>query len=222
MKTAPMVAFTFTVQESPFSSEILTIPASRRWWTLLGEGVFRVGPDTVNRRTWVTAYRDRGEWFFTPATFFDDDAWARVHLTADQLSTDRKDRVDLLVPPDCPLELVDLHVFIDAKNPSSRHVQFQLHNKTAERVIGYSFEISDERQGGSISVGAGEPKDAIEPGGLSRMWEENYTAYRYWCEGEAKMRIEIQEVDFANGTIWKAPRGNEPHPSRSSRTKRTR
>lgn len=208
MKAAPMVAFTFTVQESPFSSELLTTLAGRRWWTLVGEGVFRVGAETVTRRTWVTAYRDRDEWYFTPATYFDDDAWARVHLTAEELAADQRGRVDLLVPPDCPLELVALHVFIDAKHVSSRQVRFRLRNKTAERVTGYSFEISDERQDGSISVGTGASKDAIEPGGLSRTWQEDYSAYSYWCEGETRMRIEIQDVTFANGTVWKAPRSS--------------
>jgi hypothetical protein len=210
MKAAPMIAFTFTVQESFFSSEILTTPPGRRWWVLVGEGVFRVGTDTVTRRILVTAYRDRDDWYFTPATYFDDEVWARTHLTDKEVAADHKDQVDLLVPPDCPLELVALHVLIDARNISSRHVQFQLHNKSSEQVIAYSVEISDERQDGSIYFGTGASKDAIEPGGLSRKFEENYSAYSYWCEGEARMRIEIQDVTFANGTVWKAPRSSTP------------
>jgi hypothetical protein len=201
MKTSPMVNFTFAVQESPFSSEILSTPPGRRWWTLVGEAVFHAGSDTVRRRTWLTAYLDDGDWYFTPAKF-DDEAWARDQLVPGEISADRKDRVELLVPPDCPLELADLHVFIDPKNLSSRQVRFRLRNKTHEQVTGYSFEISDQRQDGSISVSTGAPRDAIEPAELSRMWEENFAAYVYWCEGEARMRIEIKNVQFANGTSW--------------------
>jgi len=201
MKTMPMVAFDFSVRESPFSSEIMFTPAGRRWWTLVGEGSFRKGGETIKQRTSLVAYRNRDDWYFTPPPF-DDDAWALAHLGPEEIARDHGGEVELIATSGFPLEVVDLHVFIDPEHPASRKVRFRLHNKTAKRVTAYSFEISDARRRGSISVGTGAVRDAIEPAGLSRVWEENDAAYLYWCEGEARMRIELQDVTFADGASF--------------------
>ena len=205
LQAAPMIAFTFNVQESPVSSEILSTPPARRWWTLIGEGTFRVGIDKVTRRTSITAYRDANNWYFTPATYFDYKVWARTHLPAKKVAADPKDELDLLVPPDCPLEVVDLRVTIDEKDSSSRRIQFRLRNKSSQRVDAYSFEISDERQEGSISVSAPE---FIEPGAFSRKWDENPSVYSFWCEAEPRMRLKIEDVALSDGTVWKSERSS--------------
>ena len=202
MKSSPMTAFEFTVQESPFSSEILSTPLSSKWWTLTGEGVFGPGPEILKRRTWVVAYRDHGDWYFTPEAF-DDDAWARQRLTSEDLVRDRGNDVNVVVAPRSPLEFADLHVFIDLDDMASRKISFRLRNRTKKLVRGYSFAISSDRHDGEISVGTGAPENAIEPMGFSRKWEENYSVYTYWCEGESRMSIELQDVEFADGTSWK-------------------
>ena len=201
MKTMPMVAFDFSVQESPFSSEIMFTPAGRRWWTLVGEGSFRKGAEIIKHRASLVAYRDQNDWYFTPPPF-DDNAWAREHLGPEEIARDHGGEVELIAPPGFPIEVVDLHVFIDPEDPASRKVRFRLHNKADKRITAYSFEISDAKGRGSISVGTGAAPDAIEPGGLSRVWEENYAAYLYWCEGESPMRIKLQDVTFAGGASF--------------------
>ena len=128
MKTMPMVAFDFSVLESPFSSEIMFTPAGRRWWTLVGEGSFRKGAETIKQRTSLVAYRDRDDWYFTPPPF-DDDAWAREHLGPEKIARDHGGEVELIAPSGFPLEVVDLHVFIDPEHLASRKVRFRLHNK---------------------------------------------------------------------------------------------
>ncbi len=35
---------------------------------------------------------------------------------------------------------------------------------------------------------------------------EGCWADRYWCEGESSAWIEIQDVLFAGGTVWNAPK----------------
>ena len=200
MQKAPMVSFDYTVQEAPFSSEILTTPASRRWWRLEGEGAFRTGTKTVKQKTWLTAYRDRNDWFFSPPTFDGADA-------VRERQKDTKDHVDLLISPDCPLEVVEVHVIDDPKNFAARDIQFRLHNKTSKPVTSYGYAISDEHEEGSISFGTGAQKDAIEPNGTSHDFHENYVLYQYWCEGEPRIRIKIDHVAFADGTEWSAPEG---------------
>lgn len=204
MKSYPMIQFDYTVDQSSYSSEILSTPPGRRWWTLVGEGTFRLTSETVKRKTMLIAYRDKGDWYFTPFNY-NDDASARAHLTEEDLSRDRKDEVKLLLPPDCPVDIVDLHVFIDPKDLKIRHVHFRLHNRTNELITQYGFVIDDEHQNGSISFGTGAAKDALEPGGFSRDFDEDDVAYTYWCEGEAKMRIQVDHVHFADGRDWNAP-----------------
>ncbi|HYG99780.1 MAG TPA: hypothetical protein VD837_11665 [Terriglobales bacterium] len=211
MQAFPMISFDYTVDESSYSSEILFTPASRRWWTLVGEGTFRVGSKIVRSQTWLIAYRDRGKWFFTPSNY-DDVASAKANLTEIELSRDRKDEVDLPVAPGCPLEVTDLHVFADRTDLKYRRVHFRLRNTTNNRITRYGFKISDDRQDGSIEFGTGAASDAIEPGGVSRTFDENYSAYLYWCEGEHRIRIEIDHAYFEDGREW-----NAPEPSRQEK-----
>ena len=207
MQKSPMVSFEYTVQEAPFSSEILSTPAGRRWWRLMGEGTFRIGTKTVERKTWLIAYRDRNDWFFSPPSFDGADA---VRERQKGALRDTKDQVDLLINPDCPLEVVELHVIDDPKNFAVRDIRFRLHNKTNKPGTRYGYEISDEHGEGSISFGTGAQKDAIEPNGTSRDFHESYALYQYWCEGEPRIRIKIDYVAFSDGTEWSAPESPSP------------
>ena len=204
MRKFPMISFDYTIKESPFSSEILTTPADRRWWTLVGEGTFRVGTKTIKQTTWLTAYRDRGDWFFSPSTA---DGADTIRERQKQPSKDRKDEVDLLTTTDSPLEVLELRVFDDAKNPAAQDVYFRLRNKTDKTITQYGYKISDERGDGSISFGTGE---ALAPNEISREYHENYVLYQHWCEGEARIRIQVDHAGFADGTEWNAP---EPLPA---------
>lgn len=201
MQKAPMVDFDYKVQEAPFSSEILVTPPGRRWWTLVGEGTFRIGTKAVKQKTWLTAYRDRDDWFFSPPTADGADA---VRERRKQAARDTRDQVDLLTS-DSPLEVVELHVMDDPENFAARDIQFRLHNRTNKPITRFGYEISDEREKGSISFGTGAEKDAIEPSGTSHEFRENYVLYQYWCEGEPRIKIKIRYVAFGDGTEWNAP-----------------
>lgn len=203
MKARPMVEFNLKeVRDSPFSSMFIRIPAgrerlARRSWVLVGEGLFRGDSATVKKPTSVVAYRDQEEWYFTPAPV------DNIELTRDELLRERKDDVQLLVPADCPLEVVDLHVVIDPKHVGSRQVHFRLRNRTSKPIARYGFKMDDERQDGSIEFGSGK---GLEPGGITDEFNEDYVLYSFWrCEGEPPIRIQIDHVGFAEGTEWQPP-----------------
>jgi hypothetical protein len=202
MKESPMVSFDYRIQESPFSSEIFTTPSNRRWWTLVGEGTFQTASGLSKREIAVVAYRDGEDWFFTPPPL--DNVALSTAVTTQDLAADRKDAVEIRIPSDAPLEVVDLHVHIDAKDLSSRTVEFRFHNKSNKKVTAYSFVLDDEKHDGSISVGTGDKRDAILPQGDSRVWNESHNAFLYWCEGEAKIRITLEDVTFEDGMTWTA------------------
>ncbi|HYM01008.1 MAG TPA: hypothetical protein VEZ90_18765 [Blastocatellia bacterium] len=62
MQGSPMVSF--TIDHIWFSTEILSLPASRRWWQLWGTAEFAGPAGRVTRKTMIVAYRDRGGWYF--------------------------------------------------------------------------------------------------------------------------------------------------------------
>jgi len=207
MQKFPMVSFNYTIQDSPYSSEILMTPAGRRWWRLVGEGTFRIGTKIITQQTWLIAYRDRGDWFFSPPNL---DGAEAIRDRQKEAPKDRRDQVDLLISPDCPLEVVDLRVLDDPGNPAARDIYFRLHNKTDMTVTRYGYEITDDHGKGSVSFGTGAQKDAIAPNGVSREFHENDVVYQYWCEGEARTRIKVDHAALSDGTEWNAPESLSP------------
>lgn len=210
MKQFPMIRFDYKVWDKTFSSEILSTPPERRWWVLVGDATFRQGTTEVKKQISLMAYRDNGEWYFTPPPI--DNANAASHFTPEQLATDLQDKVVASVALDSPLKIVDVHLFTDKGNVLSRKLRFKLKNTTGKRVVGYTYRISDSTNDGDMTNGTGDRKDWIEPWAESREFNENDVTEYYWCEGRGEVRtiIEIQNVQFEDGTEWNAPEPIEP------------
>jgi hypothetical protein len=64
MKPFSMVSFEF--KNEMFSTEILSTPPSRRWWYITGDAVFNVNGTDQKTKTSFIAYRENGQWYFTP------------------------------------------------------------------------------------------------------------------------------------------------------------
>jgi hypothetical protein len=206
MKKSPMVWLDYRIQEGEYSSELLLTPPDRRWWTLVGDATFQTASELSHREVAIVAYRDGKEWFFTPPPI--DNADLSATVTAQDLADDRKDSVEIHIPPDAPLAISDLHVHIDRKDIKSRNIEFRFRNQTDKKVIAYSFNIGD-----TISFGTGAEEDAIKPRGHSRVFKETYLAFLYGCEGEANIRITLEDVTFADGVTWSAGKvGSESMP----------
>lgn len=204
MKAAPMFAFDYQIDQSSFSSEIVSTPPNRRWWTMVGEATFQTASGPVKRQSWLLAYQDGDGWFFTPPPV--DNAQLSA-VTPQELAVDKRDTVKIRIPSDAPLEVVDLRVHIDPKYLTSSDIEFRFRNKTDKRVKAYSFVIDDdllegEEQRGSLSVGTGAERDAIMPYSDSRLWKESYNRFLYRCEGEREIRITLEDVTFEDGTAW--------------------
>lgn len=197
-----MIDFVYEVYDRSFSSEILSTPPERKWWTLVGTGTFVKDSKIVTEKTYLIAYRDQGDWFFTPPPY--DNARTSFSITPEMLEKDFKDEVKLRVPADSPIEIVELHVFIDKDNYLSRHISFKLHNRTKKRITSYIFELADSGKDGSISDATGAKRDWIDPQGVSRQYAEEYNKSLYRCEGEKKIHIEIQSAGFEDGTEWES------------------
>lgn len=55
----------FTLDKIIFSTEILSKPLSKRWWSIWGEAEYLEDDKSVKRKVVFTAYRYKGEWFFS-------------------------------------------------------------------------------------------------------------------------------------------------------------
>jgi hypothetical protein len=211
MRRYPMISFQYTVWDKSFSSEILSTPPERRWWTLVGEATIREDAKEIKKQIYLVAYRDQGNWYFTPPPF--DNATAASHFTPEQLATDLQDKVVLRVAPDSPLRVVNLHVFTDSSNVMSRKIKFRLRNSTGKRVTGYTYRISDSTNDGDTVSAIGAQKDWIEPWAESREFDEDDVTGYYWCEGQKEVQtiIEIQDVRFEDGSKWAAPEAPDPN-----------
>jgi hypothetical protein len=199
MQTQPMVEFTFSFENILHSTEILSMPAASRWWYLAGEATFRSqSGELTKQQTQVVAYRDQNQWYFTPPNY--DSYWEKSHITDADFSIDRADEIQVENNPKCPLEIREVHVFMDKQHPSLRDVKFALRNKTSRKVKGFTVRLYDK--GGSVIYAAGADMKSNE----QHSDKMNTSAYVYFCDGIQKQRFVVDSVYFADGSEWQRKR----------------
>jgi hypothetical protein len=151
----------------------------------------------------VVAYRDEGDWFFTPQDL--DREWETAHITEAQRAADYSSQLKLDNDPGCPLEVRDVRVGMDKTYPSLRNVSFALVNKSAVTVQGYGLalgRVDDE----CFGVTTARPAVILPGATLKSEKPLGYSAYLYWCEGVMDHRLVVDHVTFADGTEWHDPR----------------
>jgi hypothetical protein len=198
MQSFPMTSFSVTRYEE--STEVLSMPVGRRWWYLVGEAVFKTKSGEQKQEAAVVAYRDKGEWYFTPPNF--DEYWEKTHVTEADLSADHADEIEIQVTSTSPLEIIELHAFLDKQYHSLRNLTFKLRNRTNKRVI--AFTVSVCSGGGCSEYSAGHE---IQPGS-SREEKTDSSRYVYFCDGVTKDKITVESVAFADGSEWRRPKRN--------------
>jgi hypothetical protein len=198
MQHLPLVAFSFSFEKVSFSTEILGMPARSRWWYLTGEGTFRSQSAESKQQTQIVAYRDNGQWYFTPPNY--DDMWEKIKYSEADFAADRASEIHVVNNPQCPLEVAELHSFMDKQYPSLRNVQFTLRNKTDKAIK--AFSIALYTRDGSVSYSAGAE---IQPKG-SHTAKTNFSAYPYFCEGVQRHHFQVEDVVFGDGTEWQSER----------------
>jgi hypothetical protein len=192
MKAFPMIAF--DMKDYRFSSEILRLPLDKRAWNLIGEAVFKSGAEEQKTKSGLTAYRDNGEWFFTPPDY--DRYWEKQQFNDADLAIDRAEEIEIQDTPGSPLEITDVHAFLDKEELSLLNVTYKLRNRTAKKVTG--FIVSFYEKGGSADESA---PAAIDPG-ASIEKKQSLSRYVYFCDGVTKQKFIVVSVDFADGSQW--------------------
>jgi hypothetical protein len=196
MKTMPMTAF--TMEDYSYSTEILSGPLSNRWWYLKGSATFRTSEREQRQTSSLVAYRYRGEWYFTPPNY--DEMWEQARLTEAELEADHAGEILLRNEPSSPLQITDLHAFIDRKYRSLLNLEFALNNVSEREIKGLTVLLFTKTGSTSFSTGA-----QIEPRASFTVTKFNSSRYVYACEESKKHTLIVESVRFADGSEWSTP-----------------
>ena len=198
--------YTCTTQAELPSGAVDRVIAEQLSWSVIGTATFQTSSESWMEETKLVAYRDRGQWYFIPPQRRMQDKWEKAHYTEADFRCDRKDEIEVLNPPSSPIEITNVHVYMDRKSPSDRDVKFTLANKTSKKVVALSVRIGDK----SGATGMSGPYE-LEPKGHMSIEDTDVGAYGDFCSGPFKNAMVVDWVSFADGTTWefKEPAGSE-------------
>ncbi|MGA2051262.1 MAG: hypothetical protein ABSG96_26530 [Terracidiphilus sp.] len=156
MQMMPMTAFTYKSFE--FSTEILNMPAGKRWWYIGGAATLKINGQEKNSNFRFVAYRDQGQWYFSPPNI--DEYWEKTHLTDADMAADYASEIVIHDNPTCPLEISDLHALLDKQYPSLRNLTFKITNRSKKKVRAYTLRLYAN---GGTQFMARRPISSLEP-----------------------------------------------------------
>lgn len=188
-----------TKMELP-TGTVARVAAEQLSWYLRGTGKFQTSSEDWMEQTQVIAYRDQGQWYFIPPqqNMRMQSKWEKVHYTQADFARDRQEEIEIRNSPSSPIEITDVHVYMDRQYPSLRNIHFKLRNKTSKKVVALSMKIGNESVSGAVVLAGAHQ---IAPKGYLAL-EESVPVYVDFCDGIWKHAMVIEEVDFADGSKW--------------------
>jgi hypothetical protein len=207
MKELRMVSFdrstpdlyTCTTKMDLAAGTVDRVTAEQLSWYVRGTAGFQTSSETWLEVTQMRAYRDQGQWYFIPPQWAMQDKWEKIHYTEADFARDRRDEIDIRNSFSSPIEITDLHAYMDRKFPSLRNIKFTLRNKTTKKVVAISVRIGIEGLEGFTEM---DGPYEIKPNG-SLTLEQDDSAYGDFCAGVWKREIVVREAEFADGSKWK-------------------
>src|SRR5678815_2461398 len=196
----------FTPQSSSWSTAVLSLPVSKRYWLVEGVTEFSEGHGIVKERATLVAYLQNGDWYFCP--FIRNECGEVQHPQVPDFSPEG--RAEQLLPvlslsldPNLPIEVYELSIMKTGGSACSkrREFSFKVKNRSRKLIAGYGFEIEDLRKEGSVSVGLAL-QSALKPGETSVYEGEYYTGIRPHL-------LRFRFVRFADGTYWRRKKSLE-------------
>jgi len=193
-------------QVMPIGGLVDRFTAEQAEWHVKGLGRFQTSSESWMEQTELIAYRDQGQWYFVPPQQRMQDKWEKGHYTEADFRRDRKDEIEVSNPALAPIEITDVHVYMDRRYPSDRNIKFTLRNKTSKKVVALSVRIGD-------AAGSTEMSGPYELGPKRHISFEKteVPAYFDFCDGRFKNGMVVDWVSFVDGTTWalKEPASSE-------------
>src|ERR1700721_919305 len=216
MQELRMLSFDASVQHLSACSTEMELPTGtvprfaveQLDWYLPGMGRFQTSSEAWTEETKLIAYREQGKWYFKPPQQQMQNQWEKTHYTETDFRRDRKEEIEVQNSPASPVEITDVHVFMDRKFPSWRNVRFTLRNLTTAKVVGLGMRILMVDNGpGEIDIQG--PYQIGPKGELAK--EESVDALTNMCGEASKNAMLIYRVEVADGSNWifKEPANNE-------------
>ncbi len=195
----PMLNFDYSIGDlsisttfegmQPIGGLVDRFTAEQSVWRLKGTGRLQTSSESWMEKTQIMAYRDHGQWYFIPPQWSMQHKWEKVHYTKADYARDRHDEIEVRNNPSSPVEIVDVHAYMNRDYPNLRNMSFTLRNKTSKKIH-------------ALFVNQGLGEGPIDPKGKITENDEVYEAYNDFCEGTTKHTIFISEVNFADGSKW--------------------
>lgn len=190
----------FTPQSSSWSTAVLSLPVSKRYWSVEGLTEFSDAAGTVKERAILVAYLQNGDWYFYPFVRNEcgEVEYPQVPDFSPEGQAERSlPELSLSLDPNLPIEILDLSVKRTGNSCSRRReFSFKVRNTSRKVIVGYGFEIEDVRKKGSTSVGLGLQSD-LKTGEASVYKGDYFT-------GNRPRILRFRFVRFADGTFWRA------------------
>lgn len=210
MQEVRMLDFDFSIQNLSACTRTLEqvgtpfarFEAGQLSWYATGTARFQTSSKEWREQTEIIAYRDQDQWYFTPPQWKMQHEWEKAHFTEADFALDRHEEYEILNSPSFPIEIMDVHAYLDREQPSIRNVSFKLRNKTAKQVRVVSVRIGDES--GAVDMGI---PDHIAPQGDSAVQYVGVSAYSDFCaDGISKQSVAVEHVWFGDGSEWNLKR----------------
>jgi hypothetical protein len=215
MQEVRMLDFDFSTQNlfinttfeemEPIDGPVNRFAAERSPWHTRGTGRFQTSSESWMQQIEVIGYRDQGQWYFIPPQRWMQDKWERAHYTAADFATDRQAEIEVRNNPSSPVEITDLHVYMQSEHPSDRNISFKLRNKTSKKITVLTVSLHEGDLGEELRVGS------IEAKGQLVEKDREFMAYDDFCDGIIKHTMFIQHVDFADGSRWEFQQPTKPY-----------
>lgn len=201
---------TTTLKETPAEGTVPRFEAEELSWYLLGTARFHSASEDWIQETKVIAYRDKGQWYFTPPQWDMQDKWEKVHYTEADFARDYGDEIEVRNNPSSPVEITDVHADMDRRYPSNRNLRFGLRNLTSKKIVGVGVKITETTNGpGEEDI---QGPFGIEPNGRTSV-QEGSTGYGDFCDGIPKSAMVVVRVDFADGSRWELKESDKSEPT---------
>ena len=185
-----MAIISFVVPDRQFSANA-TMPPRQRWWILEGNAVFRTETGDQKRHVIMDAYLDKGEWYFSPPNY--DTYWLRSRLTDAELSADYSDEIAIPSEPTSPMEILDVHAFINKESLTDLDITFKLRNRSSKTVTSFGWRATNQQYGTGCLI---EPGSSVD----QKMTSSRYDYY--FCNGVKTDKLFVDGVSFSDGSEW--------------------
>ena len=188
--------YTCTTEMELPAGTVARVRAEQLSWYVRGTGRFQTSSEAWLQETQMRAYRDHSQWYFIPPQQQMQEKWEKIHYTEADFALDRRDEIEIPNPPSSPIEITDVHVYMDRQFPSLRNIKFKLRNKSSKKVV-----VLDIRTGNKTGASEMAGPYQIKPTGYITL-EQSVTAYGDFCDGPFKDAMVVKRVSFADGSEW--------------------